>query len=239
MDFFSTQNILVHIPIGAGGYDLSWIEAVGTVAGLLCIGLASLEKISNYVFGLINVTLFAIIFFQIQLYASLLLQVFFFAANIYGWYAWSRQTSQHEAELKIRWLSLPKALSWLAACVVAIGLMTVFIDPVFAFLTRMAVNIMQGLGLQVAAPELQPDAFPFWDSCMMVLSIAAMILMTRKYVENWLLWVIINVISVVIFALQGVYAMSLEYMILTVIALNGSRMWMNSARERGSRALSH
>lgn len=114
MDFFSVQNILVHIPIGAGGYDLSWIEAVGTIAGLLCIGLASLEKISNYFFGLINVTLFGIIFFQIQLYASLLLQVFFFAANIYGWYAWSRQTSQNEAELKIRWLPLPKALSWLA-----------------------------------------------------------------------------------------------------------------------------
>ena len=48
-----------------------------------------------------------------------------------------------------------------------------------------------------------------------------------------------NVISVVIFALQGVYAMSLEYIILTFIALNGSRMWINSARERGSRALSH
>ena len=63
MDFFSVQNILVHIPIGAGGYDLSWIEAVGTIAGLLCIGLASLEKISNYFFGLINVTLFGIIFF--------------------------------------------------------------------------------------------------------------------------------------------------------------------------------
>lgn len=67
MDFFSTHNILIHIPIGAGGYDLSWIEAVGTIAGLLCIWLASLEKISNYFFGLVNVTLFAIIFFQIQL----------------------------------------------------------------------------------------------------------------------------------------------------------------------------
>ena len=78
MDFFSTQNILVHIPIGAGGYDLSWIEAVGTIAGLLCIWLASTEKDpSNYAFGLVNVTLFAIIFFQIQLYASLLLQLFF------------------------------------------------------------------------------------------------------------------------------------------------------------------
>jgi nicotinamide mononucleotide transporter len=134
MDFL-VRRILVHIPIGAGGYDLSWIEAVGTVAGLLCIWLASLEKISNYAFGLINVTLFAIIFFQIQLYASLLLQIFFFAANVYGWYAWSRQTSDNQAELQIRWLPLPKALGWLAACVVAIGLMTVFINPVFAFLT--------------------------------------------------------------------------------------------------------
>ncbi|MEI6967319.1 nicotinamide riboside transporter PnuC, partial [Escherichia coli] len=138
-----------------------------------------------------------------------------------------------------RWLPLPKALSWLAVCVVSIGLMTVFINPVFAFFTRVAVMIMQALGLQVAMPELQPDAFPFWDSCMMVLSIVAIILMTRKYVENWLLWVIINVISVVIFALEGVYAMSLEYIILTFIALNGSRMWIKSARDRGSRAVSH
>ena len=237
MDFFSTQNILVHIPIGTGGYDLSWIEAIGTLAGLLCFWLASLEKISNYAFGLINVTLFAIIFFQIQLYASLLLQLFFFAANIYGWYAWSRQNSQQEAELQIRWLPLPKAIAWIVACVVAIGLMTVYINPVFAYLTRIAVMVMSSLGLNVIQPELQPDAFPFWDSCMMVLSIAAMILMTRKYVENWLLWVIINVISVVIFARQGVYAMSLEYLLLTFIALNGSRMWIKSARERGSRAL--
>lgn len=237
MDFFSVQNILVHIPIGTGGYSLSWIEAIGTVAGLLCIWLASLEKIINYFFGLINVTLFAVIFFQIQLYASLLLQLFFFVANIYGWYAWSRQTNNNEALLKIRWLPLPKAMGWLAACVVAIGLMTVYIDPVFGFLTRVAVSIMQALGLNVSQPELQPDAFPFWDSCMMVLSIVAMILMTRKYVENWLLWVIINVISVVIFALQGVLAMSLEYLILTFIALNGSRMWIKSAREHGSRAL--
>ncbi len=75
-------------------------------------------------------------------------------------------------------------------------------------LTKIAVAAMQTVGINVAMPTLQPDAFPFWDSCMMVLSIVAMILMTRKYVENWLLWVIINVISVVIFALQGVWAMS-------------------------------
>lgn len=238
MDFFSTHNILVHIPVGAGGYDLSWIEAIGTVAGLLCIWLASLEKIINYAFGLINVTLFAVIFFQIQLYASLLLQVFFFVANIYGWYAWSRQTADNQHVLQIRWMTLPKALGWAAVCVVAIALMTLYINPVFAWLTQIAVAVMQGMGLTVTMPELQPDAFPFWDSCLMVLSIVAMILMTRKYVENWLLWVVINVISVMIFARQGVYAMSLEYAILTLIALNGCWLWIKSAREQSSRALS-
>ncbi|SQI32876.1 Nicotinamide riboside transporter pnuC [Providencia alcalifaciens] len=73
---------------------------------------------------------------------------------------------------------------------------------------------------------------------MTVLSVVAMILMTRKYVENWLLWVVINVISVVIFFIQGVYAMSLEYLILLGIALNGSRLWIKSAKQNGSRALS-
>lgn len=105
MDFFSINNVMVNIPLGEGGYALSWIEAIGTVFGLLCIWCASREKIVNYLFGLINVTLFAAIFFQIQLYASLLLQVFFFAANIYGWYAWSRQNDAREAALKVRWLS--------------------------------------------------------------------------------------------------------------------------------------
>lgn len=239
MDLFSTQNILVHIPLGAGGYDLSWIEAIGTVAGLLCIYLASIEKIINYAFGLLNVTLFAIIFYQINLYASLLLQLFFFVANIYGWYAWSRQSSDNQAALQIRWLPLPKAIAWLVICVIAIGLMTAFIDPIFIFLTRISVTILQALGMNVAMPDIAPDAFPFWDSCMLIFSIVAMILMTRKYVENWLLWVVVNLLSVVVFALQGVWAMSVEYMILTFIALNGSRMWINSARERGSHALSH
>lgn len=73
MDFFSMQNILVYIFIGVGGYDFFWIEVVGMIVGLLCIWLVSLEKISNYVFGLVNVMLFVIIFFQIQLYVSLLL----------------------------------------------------------------------------------------------------------------------------------------------------------------------
>ena len=221
MDFFSINNVMVNIPLGEGGYALSWIEAIGTVFGLLCIWCASREKIINYLFGLINVTLFAAIFFQIQLYASLLLQVFFFAANIYGWYAWSRQNEAQEATLKVRWLSRQQTLALGAVC------------AVFAMLTRIMIALLQTFGMQVAMPDLQPDAFPFWDSTMLVLSIAAMVLMTRKFVENWLLWVVIDVISVVIYAVQGVYAMSLEYVLLTAIAVMGSYSWIKSAQRNG------
>ncbi|MBJ3918967.1 nicotinamide mononucleotide transporter, partial [Salmonella enterica subsp. enterica serovar Typhimurium] len=52
MDFFSINNVMVNIPLGEGGYALSWIEAIGTVFGLLCIWCASREKIVNYLFGL-------------------------------------------------------------------------------------------------------------------------------------------------------------------------------------------
>ncbi|HHD7738991.1 TPA: nicotinamide riboside transporter PnuC [Providencia rettgeri] len=238
MDFFSTANTLVQIPLWGSVYDLSYIEAVGTIAGLLCILLASLEKTINYLFGLINVSLFAVIFFQIQLYANLLLQIFFFVANIYGWYAWSRITSSQQAELKIRWLSLPKAAITLVISVVAIIYLTFNIDAVFGVLARWAVGLLNLFGANLAMPTIEPDAFPFWDSTMTILSVVAMILMTRKYVENWLLWVIINVISIVIFFIQGVYAMSLEYIILLGIALNGSRLWIKSAKENGSLPIS-
>jgi len=237
MDFFSIENVMVTIPIGEGGYALSWLEAVVTLTGLLCIWFASKEKIINYLFGLITVTLASAIFFQIQLYASLLLQIFFFVANIYGWYAWSRQNASHEVALKIRWLPRRKAFTLALVCVVAIALLTLFIDPVFARLTGIAVDIMQGMGMAVTLPQLEPDAFPLWDSTMVVLSIAAMVLMTRKYVENWLLWVAIDLISIVLFTIQGVYALALEYLLLTAIAVMGSMAWMASAKLNGSKPL--
>ncbi|OTA21527.1 transporter [Xenorhabdus beddingii] len=228
--FFSINN---KIPLEIVGYQPSYIEAIGTIAGLLCIWLASQEKIINYLFGLINVSLFAVIFFQIQLYASLILQIFFFAANIYGWYAWSRVNEQKQAELKIRWLS-PKQMAIVAAIsIFAILVMTFNIDQIFGYMAKVVVLALQGMGSTIIMPDLPPDAFPFWDSVMTILSIVAMILMTRKHVENWLIWVIINVISVAIYYHQGVLAMSLQYIILTGIALNGARLWIKAAKHNG------
>lgn len=230
IDFFDINNTLVNFPIG-GGYAMSWIEAVGTVFGLLCIWYASKEKTINYLFGLINVTLFAIIFYQIQLYGILLLQLFFFCMNIYGWYAWTRPTSSDGDMLEVRWLEKQKLMVIGFGSVVSIALLTIFIDPFFFSLANITVDFMNVFGAGIEDPVLQPDAFPFWDATMTILSIVAQVLMTRKYVENWILWVVVNVISVGIYAAQGVYALSIEYAILLFIAANGTREWIKTAEK--------
>jgi len=229
-NFFDINNTAVNIPIG-GGYAMSWIEAIGTLFGLLCIWYASKEKTINYAFGLVNVTLFAIIFYQIQLYGILLLQLFFFCMNIYGWYAWTRSTSSDGEKLKIRWLDKPKLIFMMAISVISTIVLTMFIDPFFSSLANTTVVFLNMFGADIAKPVLEPDAYPFWDAAMTILSIVAQILMTRKYVENWILWVIINVISIGIYAAQGVYALSIEYFILLFIAVNGTREWIITAKK--------
>ncbi len=230
MSWFDIGNTLVTIPLGDGGYAMSWVEAVGTLFGLLCIWLASQEKTINYLFGLVNVSLFAVIFFQIQLYGMLLLQLFFFCANVYGWYAWTRPANDQGERLVIRWLPRKQLIATSAVSALAIALLTFYIDPVFAALASAAVSVLNVFGAGLTLPDPKPDAFPFWDAAMTVLSVVAQILMTRKYVENWFLWVVINIISVGVYAAQGVYAMSLEYLILLFIAANGTRLWVISAR---------
>lgn len=234
MSWFDINNTLVTIPLGSG-YAMSWIEAVGTVFGLLCIWLASKEKTINYPFGLINVSLFAVIFFQIQLYGLLLLQLFFFCANVYGWYAWTHPTDSGKP-LQVRWLSKQRLLLTVAIAIAGIGLLARYIDPVFSALATCAVSTLNLLGANLALPELAADEFPLWDAMITVLSLIAQVLMTRKYVENWLLWVLVNLISVGVYAAQGVYAMAIEYTILLFIAGNGAREWMATAKQNGSRA---
>lgn len=226
---FSIKTILYHFNIGSG-YSLSYIEAIGTVFGLLCIWYASQEKIINFWFGLLNVTLFAIIFYQIQLYANLLLQIFFFVMNVYGLYAWGKPAANDDG-LKIRWLKPQQLIITIIIAIIAIIVLANFINPIFSFLTVAAVKLMQLVAPTLSMPMVEPDPYPLMDAAVTVLSIIAMIQMTRKLVENWIIWVIIDLISIVLYAKQDVYFMALEYTILTAIALNGTREWIKAAKE--------
>ncbi|WMY96427.1 MAG: nicotinamide riboside transporter PnuC [Arsenophonus sp.] len=225
INFFDTNNTILSILIANKNYNLSYIEALGTISGFLCVWFASQEKNINYLFGLINVTCFAVIFFQIQLYASLLLQIFFFITNIYGWYAWSKVSSFDEKNLKIRWMSVNKKILVLLITIITIILLSFNIDKTFIFLSNITIKTLYLFNISLKPIQIKPDKFPFLDSMITILSIIAMILMTRKYIENWLLWIIINILSIFLFYLQDMLAITLEYLILLVFSIHGFYYW--------------
>ncbi|WMY95287.1 MAG: nicotinamide riboside transporter PnuC [Arsenophonus sp.] len=229
MDFFDTNNTMFSIITGSKHYNLSYIEAAGTISGFFCVWFASQEKNINYFFGLINVTCFAIIFFQIQLYASLLLQIFFFITNIYGWYVWSTVSSLDNKNLKIRWMPFYKKILLSIVTIITIILLSVNIDKTFIFLSNIAIKILYLFGIYLKPMQIKPDEFPVLDSIITILSAIAMILMTRKYVENWLLWITINILSVILFYLQDMLAIALEYCILLIFSIHGFYYWRQLA----------
>ena len=228
LHWLSIENTLFTIPLGSG-YNLSWIEAIATVFGLMCIWCASQAKIINFLFGIINVVLFACIFYQIQLYGLLLLQIFFLVANIYGWYAWQQKNESSGKLLSIRWLSYKQQLAIALFWLVSIILLCINIDLVFQSFTDLVIKAINLTGANLEPIIIEPDAFPLWDAAITVTSVIAQILMTRKFVENWFLWVIVNIISVGIYIAQGVYFLALEYAILLFVAGNGARLWVNAA----------
>jgi nicotinamide mononucleotide transporter len=199
---FDIQNIFIEIL----GYPLSYAELIGTVFGLLCVYWASRENILTWPSGIVNELFLFVIFFQVQLYANMFLQVIFFFSSIYGWYRWK----YGEEESKVTRMR-PKGL-----------LFTVLIIIAGTVLTGYLIG-----NIHIALPEYfkEASAFPYTDSFVMVISIVATILLAKKKFENWALWVINNVVCIVLYYLQGIYFIALEYLVLLFIASYGLYNW--------------
>jgi len=228
---FSIHNILHHFNLGSG-YDLSYVEAVGTIFGLLCFVYAGRERRVNFVFGSINAILFAVIFYQLQLYANLFLQGFFLILNIYGLYAWGKANPKQQA-LTIRWLTLKGLVVSTVSTIILILILTKYIDELFNCLTLILLKGMRYIGINLTMPAMQVDPNPLMDAVVTVLSVVAMLLMARKYLENWWLWIAVGITSTVLYAQQGVYFMALEYIVVTFISGHGLILWLRYSKVNG------
>src|SRR5688500_5723605 len=90
-EFFSVENIAFNVP----GYPISYVELIGTVFGLVSVYYASKANIITWPTGIINEAFLFILFFQVQLYADMFLQIYFFAVTLYGWYRWNKMPDKN------------------------------------------------------------------------------------------------------------------------------------------------
>ena len=111
MTLFDINNIANEIIV----YQISYVELIGTLFGLISVYLATKTNILTWATGIINELFLFILFFQVQLYADMFLQVFFFVVTLYGWYNWKEIPKENgitKTELKTKiWLLKEKSIS--------------------------------------------------------------------------------------------------------------------------------
>ncbi|MCJ8208274.1 nicotinamide riboside transporter PnuC [Mucilaginibacter sp. RS28] len=187
-------------------HQQSWIELIGVITGLVCVALAAINNIWNWPFAIVNVALYIYIFFNARLYADMGLQVYLLCINTYGWYYWSRKPAD-ETKVPVAQIN-SKQLLWSA-------------------LTILIVTPFLGFTLIKLAPVLhyQPASYPYLDSFCTACSIVAQILMARKVLQNWLLWVFVDVIYVGVYIAKNLHATAFMYAVYVIIALLGFIDW--------------
>ena len=202
MNLFDINNIAVNI----GSYALSYVELIGTVFGFISVFYASKANILTWPTGIINEVFLFMLFFQVQLYADMMLQFYFLAVTIYGWKNWAANT----AENKISVISLPHKI--MLAIIIMAG-------------TIVAGFLFSNIHLYLPAWFKVKAAYPYTDSFIMMMSVVATVLLAKKRIENWHLWIALDVVCVFLYFKKGIYFLSLEYFIFLGLASFGLYNW--------------
>jgi nicotinamide mononucleotide transporter len=181
------------------------IEYVAAVFGILSVYLVTRQNIWAWPTGIVNVGLYAAVFFAARLYADMGLQVIYLILSAYGWYAWLYGGAQHTA-LRVSRISRR------------------------AGLTVLLLNAAGWLALASLLDRHTDAALPWLDSALTTTSLAAQWMMTRKLLENWLVWIAVDTVYVPMYFSQALYPTAALYAVFLVLALVGYRDWRHSWR---------
>ncbi|WP_165699380.1 nicotinamide riboside transporter PnuC [Hymenobacter jejuensis] len=187
----------------AGNTPLEW---VAVLTGLACVWLAAKESIWNFPVAIFSCALFVVVYHRVHLYADQGLQVFFIAMSVYGWYEWLYGGAR-KTELPV---SRTRLVEWAWLVLVAVGF-----------------TVAYGYYLH----HYTDDSVPYWDSFTTAGSLVAQYQLTRKRLENWLLWIMVDVIYVPILWYKHLYSVSGLYAVYLVLAIYGYFEWRKTMRK--------
>lgn len=210
-DFLSVEKIAFTIL----GYPMSYIEFVGTILYLWSVWLIARRNILTWPIGIISVLLYAALFYQINLYSDTIEQIYYLVASIYGWWRWSTPQRVTHQPVPLRSSEAREIIAWIAA--------TILLS------TGLGVFMMRA---HILLPALfaEPASFPFIDALTTIMSFTAMWLMAQKRIESWIYWIIVDVIGIWLYYVKDVRFLSLLYVILLGMAINGLISWIQAAR---------
>ncbi len=200
-------------------YQMSYIEFFGTVFSIWCVYLTARAKVLSWPVGIIGTILYLFLFYQIHLYSDMIEQFYFLITGFLGWYAWlhprTAAKTDENKQLKISFNTVKQNVFY------AIGILAgTFV------LTFVVTHLDNWL------PHYFPveASFAFIDALTTVMSFVAQYLLIRKKVENWFLWIIVDVIGIWLYYAKGVKFISMEYVLFLGIASYGFWGWIKELR---------
>jgi nicotinamide mononucleotide transporter len=185
---------------------MSLLELIAAALGVANIALLVRRSVWNYPFGIAMVALYIVVFRDARLYAEAGLQVFFFAAQAWGWWLWVRAKGQDDSRVPVRWLDWPSRAVWAM------------------------VTAALSLNLGWVLHRFTDAALPYADSAIAGASVAAQILLALRRVENWLLWIAIDVAAIGVYVSKDLLATAALYTLFLGFSVLGLREWIAAAR---------
>lgn len=193
-------------------FGSSPFEWVAVVFGIASVYLGVRESVWNWPTGIINVSMYIYIFLNAKLYADMGLQVFYIVISFYGWWNWLYGGANH-SELRVTRLSRRMAM----------------ILPVAGALGALALGWF--------LHQTTDAALPYVDSTLTVASLIAQYLMTKKVLENWLIWVTADVGYIGMYIYKELYPTAFLYAVFLVLATMGWFEWKRSWQRQPAEAL--
>lgn len=183
----------------------SALELWAAVTGFVCVWLTVRENIWCWPVGIVSAVYYVVVFAQAKLYADMGLQVVFVVLQFYGWYEWLHGGADREALVVAR-------------------------TPPRMRLVLSGVFVVATVGLAQSLYRYTDASLPWVDSTQTVLSLIAQLLLSYKYVENWMLWIVVDVVSIWMYQYKGLYLTAVLYGVFLCLATVGLLRWQRVLR---------
>jgi len=190
--------------------QLPLLEWAAVITALAYVIFAARNNILCWPMALISTSLYTVLFYDVYLWMDSLLQVYYFVMAIYGWYAWHNFQQPHATQVTSK-----PIVSWSLALHGKICLVLT------------AISFVVG-GVMA---NFTPTHFPYVDSFTTVFAVFATYLVTQKVLENWLYWVVIDVVSIYIYIEKQLLPTALLFVFYVIIAVYGYYSWRKVKRQ--------
>lgn len=200
-DLLAAAQPLLAVAFSLWGSPVTWLEIAAFVLSLAMVVCNMRVNPLGWPLAMASSLLYALLFANSKLYGEAGLQIFFVAMAVWGWWQWLRHAERGAAPLPVR--AMPTRLRWMALGV------TVAAWPMLALLLA----------------RVTDSDVPWMDALPTVASITGTWLLGRKWIENWLVWLGVNVFSLALFSHKGLWLTVLLYALFAALSVAGWRAW--------------